>query len=281
MDDYRTQPPPPPVAGDAKHGPTEGSRPPPPSLQIASEDVRDRPGDSFPRPPPAPITDGSGGDEPDGFYPPLSLSPSPIPAESKHGQPVESEHDEPAGSRSQPPSPLVAGEPKRDQVDGTLPQLPLPLGKGESEPDQPDGSSSQPLPSQVAGESEADQPDDSSPPPLSPQVAGKPEPDQPDDSLLQPSPPSMPADSGGSTMYDIERIVRWRKRGDRAEFEVKWAGYADAHNTWEPHRNLTLFGAEAKALFLNFVNGADDKQLRRLLPRTCGGTGRHKRRRIG
>ena len=71
----------------------------------------------------------------------------------------------------------------------------------------------------------------------------------------------------------------WRERNGIAEFETKWAGYADADNTWEPYSNLTRFSSGCRVLFQEFVNGMDDDRLRQLLPKAYGGTGKGKRRR--
>ena len=76
----------------------------------------------------------------------------------------------------------------------------------------------------------------------------------------------MPAVSGPDIFY-VERIVRWRIRRGRAGFGVKWGGYDNSHNAWEPHCNLTRYGAGTKALFRDFVRKADDEHQRRLVPR--------------
>ena len=60
---------------------------------------------------------------------------------------------------------------------------------------------------------------------------------------------------------------------------MKWLGYADSDNTWEPPANIGRFGSGAKALLLNFVSGVGGERLKRLLPKAYGGTGRDKRRR--
>ena len=41
------------------------------------------------------------------------------------------------------------------------------------------------------------------------------------------------ADEGGER-YEIERIVDKRYRNDRVEYLIKWRGYSDSQNTWEP-----------------------------------------------
>ena len=97
--------------------------------------------------------------------------------------------------------------------------------------------------------------------------------DQVDRGRPQAPPPPTHVARTGQAEYDIERIVSWRERAGAAEFEVKWAGCAEADNTWEPYTNLTRFGSGSKAIFKDFVDGVDDQRLRRLLPRAHGGTG--------
>ena len=42
----------------------------------------------------------------------------------------------------------------------------------------------------------------------------------------------------GSPKYEVEQILNsWLKRG-KLEYLVKWSGYTDDHNTWEPELNL-------------------------------------------
>ena len=102
--------------------------------------------------------------------------------------------------------------------------------------------------------------------------------DQVDHSRPQAPPPPIHVARSGQAEYDIERIVGWRERAGAAEFEVKWAGCAEADNTWEPYTNLTRFGSGSRAIFKAFVDGVNDQRLRRLLPRAHGGTGVTRRR---
>lgn len=41
-------------------------------------------------------------------------------------------------------------------------------------------------------------------------------------------------------LFEIDRIVKWRKRGGKREALVKWLGFSDNHNSWEPVENLNL-----------------------------------------
>ncbi|UJR21714.1 hypothetical protein I4U23_024791 [Adineta vaga] len=38
--------------------------------------------------------------------------------------------------------------------------------------------------------------------------------------------------------FEIERIVDKRYRNDRLEYLIKWRGYPDSQNTWEPSNNI-------------------------------------------
>jgi transposase InsO family protein len=55
--------------------------------------------------------------------------------------------------------------------------------------------------------------------------------------------PTNPEIFQGELYYEVERILahRTRKAGRRKvqEYLIKWAGYDDSHNSWEPERNLT------------------------------------------
>jgi hypothetical protein len=42
----------------------------------------------------------------------------------------------------------------------------------------------------------------------------------------------------GEEEWEIEKIVKTRKRGKKIEFEIKWKGCGEEENTWEPLENL-------------------------------------------
>ncbi|CAF0954070.1 unnamed protein product [Adineta steineri] len=42
----------------------------------------------------------------------------------------------------------------------------------------------------------------------------------------------------GVERFEIERIVEKRYRNDRLEYLIKWRGYPDSQNTWEPSNNI-------------------------------------------
>ena len=37
--------------------------------------------------------------------------------------------------------------------------------------------------------------------------------------------------------YEVEKILDHRKKGRQTEYQVKWKGYSDKDNTWEPQEN--------------------------------------------
>src|SRR3954465_4667867 len=53
----------------------------------------------------------------------------------------------------------------------------------------------------------------------------------------RPTPPPPDIIDDGEE-YEVERIIAERKRYNRSEFLVKWKGYPDSDNTWEPRHNL-------------------------------------------
>ncbi|KAL1499836.1 hypothetical protein AB1Y20_012521 [Prymnesium parvum] len=54
--------------------------------------------------------------------------------------------------------------------------------------------------------------------------------------------------------YVVEQVLDWRRRGDVLEFLVKWRGYSQKHNTWEPIENLNDAAQEEAKALLNAKN---------------------------
>ena len=95
---------------------------------------------------------------------------------------------------------------------------------------------------------------------------------------LQAPPPPIDVAGIGQAEFGIERIVGWRERAGAAEFEVTWAGYAEAYSTWKPYTHLTGFGSGSRAIFKAFVSRVNDQRMRSLLPKAHGGTSVRRRR---
>ena len=51
-------------------------------------------------------------------------------------------------------------------------------------------------------------------------------------------PPAM-RDTDGAQLYQVESILKHRKRRKKTEFLVQWSGYDASHNSWEPQANLS------------------------------------------
>jgi len=54
--------------------------------------------------------------------------------------------------------------------------------------------------------------------------------------------PSSNSDAGSDAEpeeeYTVEKILDKRIRGGKTEYLIKWEGYPDSENTWEPEDNL-------------------------------------------
>ena len=60
-----------------------------------------------------------------------------------------------------------------------------------------------------------------------------------DEAVTQPIPQEEAvAEPEPEQQFTVEAIVGKRRRGGRAEYQVKWLGFDDSENTWEPIDNL-------------------------------------------
>ena len=57
------------------------------------------------------------------------------------------------------------------------------------------------------------------------------------DKFLRPQPPP-PEIIDNTEEFEVERIIGERKRYNHVEYLIKWKGYPDSDNTWEPLENL-------------------------------------------
>ena len=53
---------------------------------------------------------------------------------------------------------------------------------------------------------------------------------------ISPAPPLQFSD--GHVEYEVEKILRHRKKGRYTEYLVKWLGYADHENSWVSEKDL-------------------------------------------
>eukprot|EP00908_Phaeocystis_cordata_P001217 Transcript_11305.p1 GENE.Transcript_11305~~Transcript_11305.p1 ORF type:complete len:652 (+),score=120.80 Transcript_11305:341-2296(+) len=62
----------------------------------------------------------------------------------------------------------------------------------------------------------------------------------PSAAAAQPRPAGDTPESGGPNVYEVERILeqRVKKPGGKLEYYIKWLGYDDSHNSWEPQSNI-------------------------------------------
>ena len=62
----------------------------------------------------------------------------------------------------------------------------------------------------------------------------------PSTAAAQPRPAGDTPESGGPNVYEVERILeqRVKKPGGKLEYYIKWLGYDDSHNSWEPQSNI-------------------------------------------
>jgi hypothetical protein len=91
-----------------------------------------------------------------------------------------------------------------------------------------------------------------------------------------PSPPVITSNS--VPLYEVERVLSKRCRGNRIQYLIKWVNYPDYENSWEPEENL----AEAQEAISNWELQTDQQTARqhrqprqRLRRGGCNGTFQH------
>jgi len=52
--------------------------------------------------------------------------------------------------------------------------------------------------------------------------------------------------------FNVEKILEERTKHRRKEYLVKWEGYSDSENTWEPYKNVKM-----SSVFQNYLDKED------------------------
>jgi len=60
--------------------------------------------------------------------------------------------------------------------------------------------------------------------------------------------------------YAVEKIIMRKGVGKRRLYRIRWAGFSDAHNSWEPEENL----GGAKKLVREFNKNADEREAKQM-----------------
>jgi len=66
------------------------------------------------------------------------------------------------------------------------------------------------------------------------------------DQVLNSDLPEQILDEQGKPVFLVEKLINRRRSGNGFEYQVKWLGYPDTENTWEPAKNI--LGKEARAM---------------------------------
>jgi hypothetical protein len=59
-------------------------------------------------------------------------------------------------------------------------------------------------------------------------------------------------------VYEVEDVIGHRRYRGRVEYKIRWKGFSDKDDTWEPHENLS----DAMELVVQFTNRQKQKQQR-------------------
>jgi hypothetical protein len=63
------------------------------------------------------------------------------------------------------------------------------------------------------------------------------------DGRPQQGPPPLGQDSDGEDLWEVEKVLDYKEEDGIGKYLVKWVGYADSKNTWEPAADLQHLAA--------------------------------------
>ena len=66
------------------------------------------------------------------------------------------------------------------------------------------------------------------------------------------------SDGGGSDEYKVEQILASHVGDNGLEYLIKWKGYSDKHNSWEPASNIIKGARREENQFLGVTEAAED-----------------------